>query len=114
MADSGMVQLKEIIHQLVSDPRVRPVHISLSLALCQVWIDQEFKDCYHISRKRLMQFSHIRSIATYHRTLRELQLFGYLKYTPSYHPQQGSEVMLLPVNRPLAKQNGEVTTVTHP
>jgi hypothetical protein len=33
--------------------------------------------------------------ATYHKTLKELQVYGYVKYSPSYHPVKASEVIML-------------------
>jgi len=42
-----------------------------------------------------MKASRIRSKATYHKALKELQLYGYLKYAPSYHPVKASEVILI-------------------
>jgi hypothetical protein len=39
--------------------------------------------------------SRIRSKATYHKALKDLQLFGYIKYSPSYHPRKASEVEML-------------------
>jgi hypothetical protein len=41
-----------------------------------------------------MHAAHIRSIATYHKIIRDLQAFGYLDYWPSYHPVKGSLVSL--------------------
>jgi len=41
-----------------------------------------------------MQLSHIRSIATYHKVIKELHAFGYIIYKPSYHPKKGSEISL--------------------
>lgn len=98
MEQSKFIQLKSFIQRIVTDPRMRPTHISLSLALCQAWIEQGFQKHYQVSRRGLMQTSHIRSIATYHKTIKELQVFGYFKYTPSYHPRKGSEVMLMDTN----------------
>ncbi len=42
-----------------------------------------------------MAASHIQSRATYHKVMKDLQAFGYLKYTPSYHPVKGSSVGLV-------------------
>lgn len=88
-------QLAHFIHKLVSDNRLKPVHISLSLALCHSWIRSRFQTHYRISRRTLMKASRIRSKATYHKAIQELQRFGYLKYSPSYHPIKASEVELL-------------------
>lgn len=42
-----------------------------------------------------MQASRIRSIATYHKIIKELQAFGYITYAPSYHPKEGSAISLV-------------------
>ena len=45
-----------------------------------------------------MAASRIQSKATYHKIMKDLQAFGYLKYTPSYHPVRGSAVgLVLPI-----------------
>jgi hypothetical protein len=41
-----------------------------------------------------MRASRIQSKATYHKTLRDLQAFGYVEYHPSYHPVKASSVTL--------------------
>ena len=41
-----------------------------------------------------MSLSHIRSIATYHKVIKELQAFGYIIYKPSFHPKKGSTISL--------------------
>src|SRR5688500_18645903 len=88
-------QLTHFIDRVVSDSRLKPVHISLSIALCHSWVLNQFQHPYKISRSLLMAASRIRSKATYHKALKELQAFGYLKYSPSYHPVRASEVEIL-------------------
>lgn len=95
MEQLKIIQLKSFIRQMIFDTRIRPVHISLCLALYKAWMDQGFKERYWISRRTLMLASHIRSIATYHKTIKDLQAFGYFKYTSSFNPRKGSEVTLL-------------------
>ena len=41
-----------------------------------------------------MKLSHIGSVNTYVRCLKELHTWGYLEYVPSYNPQRGSRVNL--------------------
>lgn len=53
------------------------------------------KKAIHISRRQLMKLSRIQSNVTYHKCIRQLQEYGYIKYTPSYHPLRGSCVELL-------------------
>lgn len=88
-------QLTHFIDRIVSDSRLRPVHISLSIALCHGWVASEYQRPYRVTRSLLMTASRIRSRATYHKALKELQSFGYLKYCPSYHPFKASEVEIL-------------------
>jgi hypothetical protein len=88
-------QLTHFINRMVSDNRLKPVHISLSIALCHSWITNQFRRSYKVSRGILMKDSRIRSKATYHKALNELQKYGYFKYFPSYHPQKASEIEIL-------------------
>ncbi len=86
--------LTHFIKRIVSDSRLKPVHISLSVALCHSWMLSQFQYSYRISRSILMKASRIRSKATYHKTLKELQMYGYIKYLPSYHPLKASEIIM--------------------
>jgi hypothetical protein len=88
-------QLTCHINRVVSDDRLRPVHISFFLALCNKWITNRFESVYHTSRSQLMRASHIRSKATYHKVLKDLEDFGYVQYHPSYHPIHGSSVRMM-------------------
>jgi hypothetical protein len=83
------------IHKLASDIRLKPAHISLCLALCQAWVGSDFQNIFQVSRSKLMAASRIQSRATYHKVMKDLQAFGYLKYVPSYHPVKGSSVSLV-------------------
>ena len=42
-----------------------------------------------------MALSHIKTLPSYHKYLKELQELSIIKYTPSYHPGYKSEVELL-------------------
>jgi len=90
--------LKDYIRKITSDKRLKPVHVSLLIALCEHWIISDFNICYTISRKILMERSRIKSKATYHKVLGDLQRFGLSKYIPSYHPRHGSTIKLINEN----------------
>jgi len=49
----------------------------------------------NVSRTKLMRFSRIKSVATYHKNIRDLVQYGFISYNPSTHPQLGSEVRLI-------------------
>ena len=98
-------QLTHFISRMVSDSRLKPVHISLSIAICHCWISNQFQHSYRVSRSILMKASRIRSKATYHKALRELQIYGYVKYAPSYHPVKASEFRMVEENKDSNGQN---------
>lgn len=87
-------ELMTFMHELAADIRLKPTHISLCLALCHAWVRSSFQNNFQVSRCKLMAASRIQSRATYHKVIKELQAFGYLRYTPSYHPVRGSSVSL--------------------
>lgn len=80
------------VKRMGADSRTLATHISLLTALFVCWQQSGFENPFAITRKKLMAFSGIASIATYHKCIRELDEFGYIRYQPSYHPLKGSLV----------------------
>lgn len=80
------------VKRMGADSRTLATHISLLTALFVCWQQSGFENPFAITRKKLMAFSRIASIATYHKCIRELDEFGYIRYQPSYHPLKGSLV----------------------
>jgi hypothetical protein len=85
---------RAFVFRITSDPRITATHISLTTAICYNWILNPSALTIQVSRKQLMRLSHIRSIATYHKVIKELHSFGYIDYKPSYHPKNGSTIAL--------------------
>ena len=77
-----------------ADKRTQASHVSLFTALFVFWQQAGFISPFKITRKAVMVFSKTTSIATYHKCIRELETFGYIRYQPSYHPKLGSLVWL--------------------
>ncbi|RZK40170.1 MAG: hypothetical protein EOO90_15990 [Pedobacter sp.] len=67
------------------DSQLYPTHISLFTAIYYYSRDEPELE-FRISRKKLMQYSKIKSIATYHKCLSYLVQAGYLIYKPSFNP----------------------------
>ena len=77
-------ELMTFMDGLASDIRLKPTHVSLCLALCHAWVRSDFQNVFQVSRSKLMAASRIESRATYHKVMKDLQAFGYLKYTHFY------------------------------
>lgn len=91
--DASSAMSMAVLEAVKADDRLNSYHISLYTAL--LYYGKGIKHLpFYASRRKLMGFSRIRSGATYHRCLRELVSYGYLEYHPSFHPQQGSRIVL--------------------
>lgn len=86
--------LSGFFDKVSKDDRLNPTHISMYVSLFQFWNACRFHNPISISRNEVMKVSKICSTATYHKCIRELNNFGYLKYMPSYNPFKGSLVYL--------------------
>ena len=62
-------------------------HICLLVAILYLWLNNDCKNPVPVTRRKLMKLSRIRSIATYHKCIKDLVVLGYLRYQPSYHPK---------------------------
>ncbi|WP_240911213.1 hypothetical protein [Yeosuana marina] len=65
------------------------------MSLFQYWNLGRFPKEFFINREEIMQLSKIGSYATYHRCLRALDAWTYIKYLPSHNPYKGSRVKML-------------------
>ena len=86
--------LNGVFEQFSKDSRLNPTHISLYVALFQLWNNNFFKEEFHISRDDVMDFSKIGSKSTYHRCIKELSHWNYILYTPSHNPFKGSRIKM--------------------
>lgn len=83
-----------LVRRMGTDNRVLATHVSLFTALFIFWQRDGFVSPFAITRKTVMAFSKIASVATYHKCIRELDKYGYIRYQPSFHPAKGSLVYL--------------------
>ena len=95
---SGKTSIQELVahgkllKRIRDDERLCAIHVSLFTALFIQWQQNSYSSPFAITRKELMAYSKIASVATYHKCVRELDAYGYIIYQPSFHPQKGSLV----------------------
>lgn len=93
-----MTMLKEIREaylNLIQDGRISVWHISMYTAFLYICLNNNCINPISVTRRTLMKSTHIRSIVTYHKCLKELQEWGYIHYVPSYNCYFKSRVLLL-------------------
>jgi hypothetical protein len=94
-----MEQLKplaDFFSAIANDPRIGVSHISLYCALLKSWNVPEGDAAIPIVSAELMKAAKIAGLGTYHRCIRDLHAFGYIRYVPSFNHRKKSKVYLLP------------------
>ena len=82
--------LSSVFEMIAGDKRLSASHVSLYLTLFQFWNLNRFENPISINRYEVMRTCKIGSYTTYHRCLRELSEWNYIKYHPSHNPMIGS------------------------
>ena len=85
------------------DPRIGATHISVYMALLYHQ-QNENKNPFTITREIIMKAAKINGRQTYNRCMNDLQGFGYIKYTPSSNPFEGSIICLKEVLKKSVKE----------
>ena len=85
-----IIHLTGFFEKVSADYDLNPTHISLYMAIFQLWNQNRFQNPISISRDELMRISKIASTATYHKCMKDLTERGYVIYKPSFNPFKGS------------------------
>ncbi len=86
--------LNGVFAQFSKDSSLNPTHISLYMALFQIWNEYHFTDSFYINRAEVMELSKVGSKTTYHRCIKELSHWNYIFYAPSHNPFRGSRIKM--------------------
>lgn len=87
--------LSDFFIAIEKDPRISITHIGIYAALLQYWKEQNYINPMRVFSYEIMRIAKISASATYHKSIRSLSDFGYIKYEPSFKRNQGSKVTFL-------------------
>jgi len=104
--------LNAVFQQFSRDSRLNPTHISLYMALFQYWNINRFPEEFYINREEIMKMSKIGSKATYHRCLKNLDRWKYIRYLPSHNPYKGSKIKMPKFDTSNETSTGTTTGLT--
>lgn len=79
-----------------NDPRISVTHIGVYAALTEHWRLHRYENPVRAFSHEIMLLAKITASRTYHKCIRDLHRYGYLRYEPSYNRNQGSRVYLVP------------------
>jgi hypothetical protein len=86
MIDQYSWKVSTFFKAIAEEPRISATHISLYMALCQRWNENQFQNPFPITRRDLMDQAKINGRATYHKCLKDLIECGFIEYAPSCNP----------------------------
>lgn len=75
-----------------NDCRIGKGHLALYAALFLYWCKLGYPEPFRVFGQQIMPLAKISANSTYHRLLKDLCQFGYLKYTPSYYKGKASKL----------------------
>ncbi|NIJ52616.1 hypothetical protein [Dyadobacter arcticus] len=87
--------ISQFFGRILLDKRLKVWHVGTYLALVLLWDQNRQSSPFPVTRRTIMHMSRTKSTATYHKYLKELESFGYIRYEPSHHPKQGSQVWMV-------------------
>lgn len=88
------IELNPLLLKISADQKLYPSHCFILLALLGVYQEKNYSMPFQISRRKLMCLTKVRSIATYHKCIKELVSLWYILFELSYDPLTRSDVYL--------------------
>ena len=95
MSMERIPELSLFYQRIRNDHRIGPTHISLYMAVFQLYNQNGFSNPIPINRALLMELSKISGLATYHKCIKELMEFRYIDYQPSFKSKVDSKAWIL-------------------
>jgi hypothetical protein len=87
--------LSDFFFAIENDYRISITHIGIYAALLQYWKEHKYANPIQVFSYDIMVKAKISASATYHKCIRDLSDYGYIKYEPSYKRNQGSKVFMV-------------------
>jgi hypothetical protein len=84
--------LSDFFLAIEKDFRISTTHIAIYAALLQYRIGKGFINPILVFRHEVTPLAKISSAYTYHKCIKELSSYGYIKYVPSFKKTQGSMI----------------------
>ncbi len=86
--------LSDFFSAIEHDHRISITHIGIYAALLQYWKDHDFKNPIEVYSYEIKRIAKISASYTYHKTIKDLNAYGYIKYEPSFNRKRGSRIYL--------------------
>ena len=89
-----LMPLRNFLEGIKDDHRIRTTHTAVFLTLYGLWLENNGKNPIPIIKRKVMEKAKIISQMTWHRTMIELDEYGYVDYQPTFNRTRVSTVSL--------------------
>nr|WP_294897206.1 hypothetical protein [uncultured Pedobacter sp.] len=89
-----LMPLRNFLEGIKDDKRIRTTHSAVFLTLYGLWLENDGQNPIPVKKKEAMAKAKIISQMTWHRTIIELNEYGYVDYQPTYNRTRVSTVSL--------------------
>lgn len=87
-------QLSDFFSAIEHDGRIGIVHIAVYSALLHFWKENGYPNPISAFSYEIMEVAKISGHTTYHRCIKQLNEYGYIRYLPSFKRNKASEIYL--------------------
>ncbi|WP_163400671.1 hypothetical protein [Flavobacterium fluviatile] len=84
--------LSDFFSAIEKDFRISTTHIAIYAALLQYRVNLGFVNPIQAYRHEITELAKISSPYTYHKCIKELSDYGYIRYEPSFKKNEGSKI----------------------
>lgn len=84
--------LSDFFKAIGTDPRISITHIGVYAALLQYRTEKGFTNPIQVFSHEIMSIAKLSSAITYHKCVKELSNYGYIRYEPSFNRTKGSKI----------------------
>jgi hypothetical protein len=87
-----LTYLTDFFEAISSDARISITHIGIYAALLQYRMQSGFINPIQVFSHEIMSIAKLSSAITYHKCVRQLSEYGYIRYEPSFNRTKGSKI----------------------
>jgi len=88
----NLKQLSDFFSAIAKDGRIGVTHIAVYSALLTYRVNNGCRNPIHVYSRDIMPLAKISASTTYHRCMKQLSEYGYIRYQPSFKCNQASRI----------------------
>lgn len=87
--------ISDFFEAIETDARISITHIGVYAALLRYRIQNDFTNPIQVFSHEIMSIAKLSSAITYHKCVRQLSEYGYIRYEPSFNRTKGSKIYFI-------------------